>query len=58
MTYRLRDEDKLAIMLREIQLWSIFFIFDGEINFVWYIKVLIIMLVKTDILDTIPYKYQ
>ena len=35
-----------------------FFIFDGEINFVWYIKVLIIMLVKTDILDTIPYKYQ
>ena len=35
-----------------------FFIFDGEINFVWYIKVLIIMLVKIDILDTIPYKYQ
>ena len=35
-----------------------FFIFHGEINFVWYIKVLIIMLVKTDILDTIPYKYQ
>ena len=35
-----------------------FLIFDGEIHLVWYIKVLIIMLLKTDILDTIRYKYQ
>ena len=35
-----------------------FLIFDGEIQLVWYIKVLIIMLLKTDILDTIRYEYQ
>ena len=35
-----------------------FLIFDGEIHLVCYIKLLIIMLLKTDILDTIRYKYQ